>query len=507
MRFAYDIDEPALERALEDWRCKMGIKHRPRYAFTDIVSSVCVHGFFRPVILMPEGILERVSVKDAALMGAHEMAHIKRGDTFLFAFSTALKAIFWFNPFMQSIAARATLAAEQSADALVIQAGAARRDYAHCFVQGLRYAAGTRFAGHDLVPTFTAFDKRSRRARLDAILSGRTDDTRLSASQKIAIGLTTIAAAAFGLAQAALAVAPQPPKDALPQSPVDGRISLGFGEQARSIGKKRSFHEGVDIVAPHGTFVRAAGDGKVTHATARYQGVTAWGNVVVIDHGHGLLTRYAHLDFYKVKKGDRVSAGQVIGAVGSTGKSTGPHLHFEVIQDGSLIDPTPIISADPMPAPSPLPAPEPRAVLKHKNATLTAPSSAPAPKPLKKLAHAKVDSDLARKLEQRLAGGVETLERELKNQFKEFDSYTFTIEPMTLEQLDGVAAIAEAFEDMEFDFEDLQIEIPDTIEIVENLRVLGDMNVLAREELEDIAERARDEAERETRTRATRAGA
>ena len=77
-----------------------------------------------------------------------------------------------------------------------------------------------------------------------------------------------------------------------------------------------------------GTAVKAAGDGKVIAATRRYQGQRAWGNVVVIDHGHGLVTRYAHLDSFKVKKGDRVNAGEVIGAVGSTGKIYRPTSSF-----------------------------------------------------------------------------------------------------------------------------------------------------------------------------------
>ncbi len=95
-------------------------------------------------------------MSDAILMGAHEMAHIKRGDTRLFALCTAARAVFWFNPFMQRIAACANLAAEQAADALVIASGAERRQYAQCFVQGLRFAAGASNLGRDLVPLLHA---------------------------------------------------------------------------------------------------------------------------------------------------------------------------------------------------------------------------------------------------------------------------------------------------------------------------------------------------------------
>jgi beta-lactamase regulating signal transducer with metallopeptidase domain len=117
LNFAAPIDEPALEAALEHWRQRVGVARRPRYVFSHIVSSVCVYGFFRPVVVMPYNLLDRVSIEDAALMGAHEMAHVKRGDVALFALCSVAKAVFWFNPFIHRICARATLAAEQGADA------------------------------------------------------------------------------------------------------------------------------------------------------------------------------------------------------------------------------------------------------------------------------------------------------------------------------------------------------------------------------------------------------
>ena len=357
--YATALDDPALEAAFEAWRRRIGVSRRPRYAFTDVVSSVCVHGFFRPVVLMPEALLERTPPEEAALMVAHEMAHIKRGDTFLFAFCTGVKAIFWFNPFIQHIAARANLAAEQAADALVIASGAGRRQYAQCFVRGLRFAADTRFAGRELAPSFTPFDRRSRRERLDAILSGNAGASTLSLPHKVGLTLSIAAAAALAFAQAALAVAPRPVEETLTQPPVEGKVTATFGQRSIRLGAEGPAHQGVDIKAERGAVVRAAGDGVVVEATQRYRGQAAWGKVVVIDHGDGLVTRYAHLDSYLVRAGDAVAAGKIIGAVGSTGKASMPHLHFEVIQDGALIDPMPLLIADPMPAPKPVNAPHP----------------------------------------------------------------------------------------------------------------------------------------------------
>ncbi len=362
VHYAYDIiDEPSLIAGLEEWRHRIGVRQNPRYAYTDAVSSVCVHGFFRPTILMPMDLLDRVSMQDAILMGAHEMAHIKRGDTFLFALCTAVRAVFWFNPFMQRIAACANLAAEQAADALVITCGAERQKYAQCFVKGLRFAAGSsQRLGHDLVPSFTPFDKRSRRERLSAILSDSHRRAFLSLPQKAGLALTVIAAAVLAFAQAAFAVAPKPAADALPTPPLKGTVTMSFGELNKVLNDDVRAHQGVDIKASRGSIIRAAGSGKVTAATNNYKGQSAWGNVVVIDHGHGLVTRYAHLDSYRVKKGETIHNGEIIGTVGSTGKSTGPHLHFEVIQDGIAINPAPVLAAKPMAAPAPLAAPAPQ---------------------------------------------------------------------------------------------------------------------------------------------------
>ena len=360
--YAVEMDHPRLEAAFEDWRRRMNIRRKPRFAFTDAVSSVCVHGYFRPVVLMPEALLDRVSEQDVELMVAHEMAHIRRGDTTLFALCTAVKAVFWFNPFIQRIAAQATLAAEQAADALVIASGAERRRYARCFVEGLRFAAGAKFGERELVPSFTPFDRRSRRERLDAILSGRST-SGLDWRARLGIAGGVIAAAALAFAQAALAVAPKA-EDALTHAPVEGKTVKTFTQRSVDLDSKAKDHPGVDIAASRGTIVRAAGDGKVVEATNRYRGQAAWGNVVVIDHGHGLVTRYAHLDRYKVKKGDSVKAGDTIGRVGSTGRTGGrAHLHFEVIRDGAPIDPLPVLAAKPMQAPEPLgaPAPAPKA--------------------------------------------------------------------------------------------------------------------------------------------------
>jgi murein DD-endopeptidase MepM/ murein hydrolase activator NlpD len=108
--------------------------------------------------------------------------------------------------------------------------------------------------------------------------------------------------------------------------PVEGRVASSFGEREDPINGEGAFHSGIDIDAPYGTPVRAAGDGDVTGAEM----AAGYGREVVIDHGHNLLTVYGHLSAFAVFPGQHVTRGEVIGYVGQSGRATGPHLHYEV---------------------------------------------------------------------------------------------------------------------------------------------------------------------------------
>jgi len=126
-------------------------------------------------------------------------------------------------------------------------------------------------------------------------------------------------------------------KDMLPNSkPISaGYKSSSFGWRTDPFKGTKAFHEGLDFTAKTGTPIRAAADGIVT-SSGKY---SAYGNMVKLDHGSGLETRYAHASKLLVSVGERVVKGQKIALVGTTGRSTGPHLHYEIRLNGHALDP------------------------------------------------------------------------------------------------------------------------------------------------------------------------
>lgn len=124
--------------------------------------------------------------------------------------------------------------------------------------------------------------------------------------------------------------------------PAKGWLSSGFAYRIDPFTKKRAWHPGIDLSCSHGTPVFVPANGVVV--SKGYRG--GLGNLLEISHGNGILTRYGHLWKFNVAKGQRVQRGDLIGYVGTTGRSTGPHLHFELHKNGKAVDPLKYIIED-----------------------------------------------------------------------------------------------------------------------------------------------------------------
>jgi len=117
--------------------------------------------------------------------------------------------------------------------------------------------------------------------------------------------------------------------------PTTGWISSGFGYRKSPFTGKREFHKGLDIATGKGTKIIATGDGVITFTGKN----GLLGKMMIIDHGHGMVTRYAHIDRFVKKQGEFVKRGEAIALVGNSGRSTGSHLHYEVLLNGVQVNP------------------------------------------------------------------------------------------------------------------------------------------------------------------------
>lgn len=331
--------------------------------------SPMLAGLAHPVLLLPRH-LRTFDAGQQQLIVAHELAHWQRRDHLWLHASLLLQTVFWFNPALKALAGGLSQAQELGCDRHVLACRplAVRRDYAAALVALLKalHDVGQPGAQHGAGALAAPFGGAGAAALGERIRQLRVPDlgvsTRLAGAGKAALGLACAAVTAAGvLLQPAFAWrAPALPADrgaltgtavlpVLPewQAPLARvKVNSGYGPRpGQPVPNASAFHRGVDLSARRGTPLLAPAGGIVAESTDLYQGQAKYGKVIVIDHGGGLRSMYAHLDQRTVGPGDAVAAGQQIGKTGNTGKTTGPHLHFEVQQHGQAIDPQRLIAA------------------------------------------------------------------------------------------------------------------------------------------------------------------
>ena len=359
------VTDPHILNMLEFWKEQYRI-NRP----VDIVSSSVqmvpfTIGTFRPKIYIPENILQKSETKHLEPVIAHDLAHVKRYDDFFIRIQSLVQIIYFFHPVVWITTSRMNLARECLCDQLVLSKE--RINY-RTYAYGLLHILKMNTTNQQKLVTMPALGNQKN--KIITRFQKMKGEQRMKKSTLVfsAIGIAIIAMTVLPMAEESAemnktdVVRNSPPRSTknsgmvlnygenkvkyLKEIVADGVISLRFGKAKHPFKEGIYDHKGLDIKAKLGTDVHSFADGKVTKAVHEYTPDKGAGMYVTIEHSDGLQTRYTHLNEVLVEEGQKVKAGEQIGEVGSTGLSTGPHLHFEVIKDGERVNPLDYVLSD-----------------------------------------------------------------------------------------------------------------------------------------------------------------
>jgi len=296
----------------------------------DLAGPV-VCGVFRHTFLLPEGF--KVDEAGLAILD-HEIAHARRQDVRTALCMRILGVVFWFNPVWRILETRRQIAVEMACDAYALNRldpGMAR-SYARALLDTVRADSGFAHA-----VGFGVTHKEALKMRLSSILSP-SPKPKLGhlLTGLLCAGVLITGSAGMQLAHATGLSLTKTPE--FTHMVLQGRFTSAFGVRNRLPDLPQA-HGGVDVAAPVGTPINAPAAGQVAYVGNGYQGNPAWGHVIVLDHGGGWTTIYAHLGAMNVSVGERVRPGQPIAEIGLTGRTTGPHVHIELRQNGERVDP------------------------------------------------------------------------------------------------------------------------------------------------------------------------
>jgi len=331
----------------ETWRERFGVRRTVRLVTSGELGTPFTWGSVRPVIYLPETVLRHED--DAVLQSVigHEMAHIKRWDDLQLVLQLIFSALYFFNPVAWLSAGRMREEAERICDGLVLSQGAlAPAAYGRSIVEVARLG----LAGETGPVPALSNSKKRLQVRIRSIVKMSSVGARrsrfgYSLPGALALGVFLLPMAGGVHTDSPLSgddgpvVLSQAASVALANPMPGSRVSARWGPMRSPFTGEVVHHRGIDLVGRAGAQVHAAGDGLVEAATAEYSGGADHGTVVVLDHGGGIKTFYSHLGSLAVQEGQRVSRGDVLGTQGTTGRTTGPHLHFEVWLNGEYVDP------------------------------------------------------------------------------------------------------------------------------------------------------------------------
>jgi len=312
-------------------------RYNIRVLITEQEVSPMVFGFFRNNLLLPKSVFN-MSEKQRFLLIEHELMHIKRHDPKAVIISRLCACLFWFNPFIRYFEKRFLQTMELNCDLAVISIFPKEKlNYASALIESLKLTKNTVDSGITSSFSGPQFSKRDFEKRIKMAMSEQSEH-KYGLSQWLALVLLSLPISFISLAAKPFISMPIINATDLPgiKPVVNGRISSGYKDISAFRGNK--LHRAIDFAASIGTKVVASFSGKVLiadDATLHRN----YGKVVLIEHEGKLQSLYAHLDSFSVEAGQYISAGQKLGTVGETGRTTGPHLHFELLKDGQHTDP------------------------------------------------------------------------------------------------------------------------------------------------------------------------
>jgi len=340
-------------------------RSRARIRVTELVSTPALIGFANPTVLIPRRLLGRLSESEWECILRHELAHLRRRDIPANLLACLLASVHWFNPLVWYGLNRIRSAQEAACDAYVLRSPELKETYAASMIKLLEIGVSRRLASAG-VGFFG--NKRQIKRRLVMIRDNRPVKKRASLAGIAILALTAVLTLPSAFAsdkqdnekttQAATPpntadkIGPAGPstdrplaEEAVGDEPIElklvvpdaSRMVSPYGYRVHPVTGEKTLHDGIDIAGPQGSAVTAAAAGTVVQAGYG----KATGNTVTIQHGPAWKTEYRHLDKLSVQEGDKVQAGDEIGLLGSTGNSTGPHLHYSVMKNDEYVDPVP----------------------------------------------------------------------------------------------------------------------------------------------------------------------
>lgn len=342
-------------------RTDSGIRANIHLRASNHVAAPALFGIFSPTVLIPAYMVSHLDDYEWECVFLHELSHFKRLDIAVNLAATVLASFHWFNPAVWYGLRVMRREQEIACDASVLNVWSLKESYASCIVKILELGASRKslsagvvgFSGYKnqmarrivMIRNFQPAKKRVTILGLlvlfaaaalllpSAFASGKPEAARNQTPAQTTVGT------AAETPHETDAPASQQPEEIQFAVPTDGKVTAPFGFRIHPVTAKKSLHDGIDIANAKGTEVYAAADGKILKA--EYD--TKNGNTVIIAHNDTWRTEYRHLDKLTVEKGDEARAGELIGLMGSTGQSTGPHLHFSILENGEYVDPAKLL--------------------------------------------------------------------------------------------------------------------------------------------------------------------